>query len=280
MSFLSITQFDSFLVVEWVLLLFSIGAMGGFLSGLLGVGGGILFVPALFFTLTSLGQGEAHTMHIAVGTSLAIVLATGSTSALAHYRRGAVDMSRVRLWGVYIVGGVLAGSLFASVVNGKILGGIFASITLLISVYMAFGRETPPGEAGRHVPVVVQRGICMGIGVLSSMIGVGGAIMTIPLMSYTGMQIQRAIGTGAALGILISLPGALGYAITGLPHLDELPPWSLGYISLPAVLLIIPASMLAAPVGVKASHALPKRVLRRVFAVVLVIVSVRMFMSL
>ncbi len=271
---------DTMLIVELVLLLMAIGAAGGFLSGLLGVGGGILFVPALFFAFNSLGFGGSEIMHLAVGTSLAIVFATGSSSAIAHFKRGSVDMDRVRAWGPFIVVGVVAGSFFAAMIDGDVLKRIFSVITLLIAIYMALGRDKIAGEAVKEIALRVQRAICAFIGGVAAMIGIGGAIMTIPLMSYLGMPIQRAIGTGAALGILISLPGTMGYIVTGLAHEAQLPPYSIGYISLPAILMIIPTSILMAPIGVKAAHTLPKTMLRRIFAVILIIVSLRMFMSL
>lgn len=270
----------TFFIIELSLMLLAVGAAGGFLSGLLGVGGGVLFVPALFFTFTSLGLDQTYAMHVAVGTSLCIVFATGSTAAIAHYRRGAVDMARVRFWGPFIAAGVVSGALFAGLVEGEILKKIFAVITFVIAIYMSIGRDKAAEETPRHIPLEIQKGVCAAIGVIASMVGIGGAIMTIPMMSYIGMNMQRAIGTASALGILISLPGALGYMLTGLFHLDALPPWSLGYVSVPALLTIIPTSILMAPIGVSASHSLPKILLRRIFAVMLVIVSLRMFMSL
>jgi uncharacterized membrane protein YfcA len=260
-------------------LLLALGAAGGFLSGLLGVGGGIIFVPALFFTMTAVGTAAEQAMHLAVGTSLAVVFATGATSALGHHRRGAVDANILRNWGAFIVGGVVVGSLFASSVNGQLLKEIFAVITFLISIYMAVGSENREGRA-HNLALNIQRGICTGIGMVSSMIGVGGAILTVPMMSYIGVPMQRAVGTGAALGILISLPGCLGYMAGGAAHMADLPPFSIGYVNVLAAGMIIPSSILMAPMGVAASHKLPRKTLRRVFACLLMVVSIRMFMTL
>jgi uncharacterized membrane protein YfcA len=267
-------------VPEILSLLFAIGCVGGFLSGLLGVGGGILFVPALYFSMSALGLDSQHAMHLAVGTSLAVVFATGSVSALGHHRRGGVDVKIMKSWGMFIVGGVVIGSFFATAVNGEVLKRIFAAVTFFLSFYMAFGKERPVDHAKQFLTVKIQHGICVGIGMVSSMIGVGGAILTVPMMSYIGTPMTRAMGTGAALGMLISLPGTIGYMLAGLPHLSELPPYSAGYVNLLAVALIIPASMFMAPVGVKASHGLPHSMLRRIFAAVMLIVSIRMFMTL
>ena len=272
---------DTYLILKMMILLLTIGAVGGFLSGLLGVGGGILFVPALFFCMTAIGFDEAHAMHIAIGTSLAVVLVTGGTSAFGHYHRGGVDMDRVRAWAPALVSGVLGGAFIAGIASTGMLKASFALITFFIAVYMFFARS--PSLTPDKCPIVpgrVQRSLCAVIGTLSSMIGVGGAIMTVPFMSYMGMPIHRAVGTGAALGILISIPGTLGYMLMGLWHLDELPPYSVGYVNLLAVAMIIPASILLAPMGVQASYTLPRSILRRVFSVMLIIVSVRMFMTL
>lgn len=266
--------------IEVILLLLTIGCAGGFLSGLLGVGGGILFVPALYFAMSALGMDSQHAMHLAVGTSLAVVFATGSISALGHHRRGAVDVTIMRSWGMFIVTGVVIGSVFATAVNGEVLKRIFASVTFILSFYMAFGKERPKEKPGQYLTEKIQHGICVGIGMVSSMIGVGGAILTVPMMSYIGTPMTRATGTGAALGLLISLPGTIGYMLAGLPHLQELPPYSVGYVNFATLIFIIPASMLMAPIGVRTSHTLPHAMLRRVFAAVMLIVSVRMFMTL
>lgn len=266
-------------IPEIVLLLLCIGGVGGFLSGLLGVGGGILFVPALYFSMSAMHIDAQHAMHLAVGTSLAVVFATGSMSALAHHRRGAVDTAIMKSWGVFIIAGVILGSFFATAVNGNILKGIFAGITFILSFYMAFAKER--AQAEKHfLTQKIQHGLCVGIGMVSSMIGVGGSIITVPMMSYIGTPTTRAMGTGAALGMLISFPGSISYIIGGMPHVNELPPFSAGYVNLLAVICIIPASMLLAPIGVRASHALPHKVLKRIFAAVMLIVSVKMFMSL
>jgi uncharacterized protein len=265
-------------VIEIIALLLALGAAGGFLSGLLGVGGGGIFVPVLFFTMKAFNVGEAHAMHLAVGTSLAVVFATSSTSALGHYRRGAVDIAILKSWGGFIVAGVAVGALFASSVNGEMLKMIFAAITFVISFHMAFGREQ--AGAPHALSPALQRGLCSAIGMISSMIGVGGAVLTVPMMSYIGTPMHRTIGTGAALGILISLPGTFGYILAGLKDMAALPHWSLGYVNLLAAALIIPASMMMAPVGVSLSHRLPRQKLRRIFALVLIAVSVKMFMSL
>lgn len=270
----------SMIPAELILLLLAIGCVGGFLSGLLGVGGGIIFVPALFFSLSSLGFSEEYAMHIAIGSSLAVVMATGSMSAFSHYKRGGVDMAILRAWAVPIVIGVLLGAVVASSVKSVVLKEIFAGMTLLIALYMAFSKDRTDVVPLRFLTLTVQKGISAVIGLVSAMLGVGGAILTVPLMSYIGLPMPRAVGTGAALGVAVAVPGVLSYMVTGMLSADALPPWSIGYVNLLTVAMIIPSSMLLAPVGVRVSHNMPRAMLRRVFAAVLIIVSVRMFLSL
>ncbi len=270
----------SMIPAELIMLLLAIGCVGGFLSGLLGVGGGIIFVPALFFSLSSLGFSEDHAMHIAIGSSLAVVMATGSMSAFSHYKRGGVDIAIVRGWGPAIVVGVILGAMLASSVKSIVLKEIFACMTLLIAAYMAFSKDKAEPKPLRFLTEKVQKGVAAVIGVISAMLGVGGAILTVPLMTCIGLPMPRAVGTGAALGVAVAVPGVISYMVSGMLVSDTLPPWSIGYVNLLTVGMIIPSSMLLAPVGVRLSHNMPRAMLRRVFAVVLVIVSVRMFMSL
>jgi uncharacterized membrane protein YfcA len=270
----------SMIPADLILLLLAIGCVGGFLSGLLGVGGGIIFVPALFFSLSSLGFSEEHAMHIAIGSSLAVVAATGSMSAFSHYKRGGVDLTIVRSWGVPIVVGVILGAVVASSVKSVVLKEIFAGMTLVIALYMAFSKDRSDVLPLRFLTMTVQKFIAAVIGVVSAMLGVGGAILTVPLMSYIGLPMARAVGTGAALGVAVAVPGILSYMVAGSLGGEALPPWSIGYVNLLTVAMIIPSSMLLAPLGVKVSHNMPRAMLRRVFAAVLIIVSVRMFLSL
>lgn len=270
----------SMIPAELILLLLAIGCVGGFLSGLLGVGGGIIFVPALFFSLSSLGFSEEHAMHIAIGSSLAVVAATGSVSAFSHYKRGGIDTAILRGWGPAIVIGVILGAAVASFIKSAVLKEIFACMTLLIAFYMAFSRDRAEVKPLRWLTEKVQKAIAGFIGIVSAMLGVGGAILTVPLMTYMGLPMPRAVGTGAALGVAVAIPGIISYMVTGTLSANELPPWSIGYVNLLTVAMIIPSSMLMAPAGVKLSHNMPRAMLRRVFAVVLMIVSVRMFLSL
>ena len=271
---------DTVLMVQMTALLLTIGAVGGFLSGLLGVGGGILFVPALYFCLSAIGLTDAHAMHVAIGSSLAIISITGASAAFAHYRRGSVDTQHIKLWLPPLVTGVAVGAVFAGFVDSHILRAVFAAVTSLICLYMLFSGQMKNPNACLIIPRRVQKAVMAFVGVISSLIGVGGAVMTVPFMHLMGFPMPRAAGTGAALGMIIALPGMLFYMVTGLIHSEGLPPYSAGYVNLLAVGIIIPVSVLLAPLGVQAAHSLSRDMLRRVFAVVLLIVSLRMFMTL
>ena len=254
------------------------GAFAGFIAGLLGVGGGIVVVPALFFILGALGVSEAVRMHVAVGTSLATIIVTSLISARAHAARGAVDMALLRQWAPGIVVGVSVGSGLALLMDGRTLTGLFASIALVMAVQMAFGNpdwrvsdQPPHGLAAQAIAAV--------IGAISALMGIGGGALSIMALSLYGYPIHRAVGTAAAIGSLIGVPGTIGFILGGWGD-PAFPPLSLGYVNLLAVLLILPTSMLFAPFGAKAAHALPVRSLKSAFAIFLAATSIRMFVSI
>lgn len=261
-----------------ILTLLAVGGAGGFLSGLLGVGGGIIFVPALYFTLTTFAPEAGHVMHVAIGTSTALIQATGASSAYWHHRRGSVDFSILKSWTLAVVAGVAVGTCFASAVNGHFLKQLFASLMLLICIYMAVSKEPQTEAHGHRVSKITQRFFAAFVGMIAALLGVGGAILNIPFMTYMGLPMRKAVGTGGALAFVISLPAMIGYIITGLGA-QQLPPYSLGYVNWLALLIILPVSMVLSPIGVSISHKLPRDTLRRIFSVVLIVVSLRMFMS-
>jgi hypothetical protein len=261
-----------------ILTLLAVGGVGGFLSGLLGVGGGVIFVPALYYTLIAFSPESGHVMRVAIGTSTALILVTGASSAFWHHKKGSVDFKIIKSWAPAVVAGVAVGTYFASTVDAHFLKQLFASLMLLISIYMAVTKE-PQTEAHRHrVSKMIQRFFAAFVGMIAALLGVGGSILNIPFMTYMGMSMRKAVGTGGALAVVISLPAMTGYIMAGWSA-QQLPPYSLGYVNWLALLIILPVSMVLSPVGVHVSHKLPRNTLRRIFAVVLIIVSVRMFMS-
>lgn len=250
------------------------GAGAGLIAGLLGVGGGIVVVPALFLAFGHLEVAEAVRMKMAVGTSLATIVATAWSSARAHWQRGTVDRAFLRAYGPAIALGAWLGTLMVSSVRGPVLSGLFGVLALAIAAQIAFGN--PSRRLGDRPPEGPAR-IAIGgaIGGLSGMIGIGGGAFAVPVMSLYGFPMHRAVGTAAAVGFLIGVPGMLGFVLGGWDAPD-LPPFSLGYVSLAGLVLIAPASVLCAPLGARLAHRLDTGPLRKVFAFFLGLTALRM----
>jgi uncharacterized membrane protein YfcA len=256
-------------------LLLALGLAGGFLAGLLGIGGGIVLVPGLFFSLKLLGYPPEHLMHIAVGTSLATIIPTGLSSARAHYKKGAVKFDLVKHIGPGIVLGVMLGTALAGSLSGMALM-IFFSCALL---FFAGLMQLPPKvrEDGTHTikqPIGTIGGLV--VGTVSALMGIGGATLNVPFMTLNGVKIHNAVATSSAIGPLIALPGTIGFIIIGW-GIAGLPPFSLGFVNMLAFAVIAPAGILAAPWGVKTAHAVSVPTLRRIFSCFLIVVAMKMF---
>ncbi len=261
----------------WAPLLIGIGVLAGFLAGLLGVGGGLVLVPGLFFGFSALGYAPDHLMHLAVGTSLAIIIPTGLSSALSHHRRKAVRMDLVWRIGPGILAGVALGTFIAAQIPGAGLKLVFAVSLFFLSGLMMI--DSTRFHLARDVPgrggATLAGGV---IGMLSALMGIGGATISVPFMTLCRVPIHQAVGTASALGLVIAIPAAAGYALIGRGA-DALPPFSWGYVNLGAFFLIAPFSILAAPRGARLAHGISVHALRRVFAVFLVMISLRMLYS-
>lgn len=265
---------------EWMLVaaLVATGAVAGVLAGLLGVGGGIVIVPVLYHVFTGLGIDEAVRMHLAVGTSLATIVPTSVRSALAHRARGSLDTALLRQLLPGLLVGVVAGSLASGWLGGAALTAVFASVALLVAAQMALGDRAPalgvglPGRLGCG-------GLGLAIGGLSTLMGIGGGTLSVPLLSSLGVAMHTAVGTGAALGTVISIPGAAALVLNGWGR-EGLPAFSLGHVNLLGVALIVPATLLTTGWGVRAAHAVNAGKLRRLFALFLALTAGRMFWHL
>lgn len=258
--------------------LLTTGAVSGIAAGLLGVGGGIVIVPVLYHLFTTMGLDPDVRMHVAVGTSLATIIATSASSIRAHWRRGAVDTVLLRQWGGWIMLGVLAGTAIAGSVRGPVLSAVFATVALIVSIHMGLG--SPRRVLSETMPTGVGRAsLASVIGAVSAMMGIGGGTLSVPILTLFNYPIHRAVGSAAAIGFIIGVPGAIGFVITGWGE-PGLPPFSLGYLNLLGLALILPTSMLLAPVGAKWAHSLDTTKLRRVFAVFLAVTALRMFYAL
>lgn len=262
----------SLALLAGVLLCAGLGA--GVLAGLLGVGGGIVIVPVLSSMLGLTGTGEDVAMHVAVGTSLASIIPTAISSNRAHYQRGAVDVDLLKSWAPAVAVGVLLGAALASVAKGAALSAVFGVVALGVALYMSLVPENV--RLADHPPTGwLKNVIAATIGAISAMMGIGGGSLTVPTLALSNYPIRRAVGTSSAIGLVIAVPGALGF-IAGGWGTAGLPALSLGYVNLLGLALIVPASMWAAPFGAKLAHSIPPVWLRRAFAVFLGLTSLKM----
>jgi uncharacterized membrane protein YfcA len=270
---------DTLDLTHWIVLLsalVALGCLGGFLAGLLGVGGGIVLVPGLYHIFTWLGMPTEHLMHVCVGTSLAIIVPTGLSSALAHHKRGNVDVSNMKNLAIGIVIGVGIGTWLADILSSHALQYIFAVVILGLAALMIISLRKDI-ILSPHMPPQPWTSVAGGvIGLVSTLVGIGGATINVPFMTMCKVPIHKAIGTSSALGIFISIPAALGFMYIGLNEVGR-PPYSLGFINVPAFLLIIPSSVLLAKLGAYAAHKASVPMMRQVFAVFLVIVSLKLW---
>lgn len=260
--------------LPFILGLTATGAVSGVMAGLLGIGGGIIMVPAMVLAYQLLGYNPEVNMHVAVGTSLAVIVPTGLRSARAHAAKGAVDGRIVRLWGPYVVAASLAGGLMAGLYSAQALKLIFGGMALFIALNMALPVQRRLMERLAGVPMVNRVSAAV-IGYVSALMGVGGGSLTVPTLSAFGASIHTAVGTSSALGVMLAIPGAIGFLISGLGA-QETPLGSIGFINVPSLVLIGAMAALTAPLGVALAHRLNERLLRGVFAVFLITIGLRM----
>jgi uncharacterized membrane protein YfcA len=253
------------------------GAGAGFAGGLFGIGGGFVVVPALMLLLPLLGVVPGEVAHVAVGTSLATIIATSIRAGMSHAARNAVDQEVLVGWAPFVVIGTVFGTLLAERVSGGELALIFGLGVLGFAAYflwpahrLAEPRPLVPMPSG-----VPRAGIAGGLGFISALLGIGGGTLTTLVMTSCGNPIHRAIGTAAGMGAIIAIPATLGFMLIGFGR-PGLAWGSIGYVNLPAALTITAMSVLVAPLGVAAAHKLPPAMLRRVFGVYLIAVGVMM----
>ncbi|MEM1151437.1 MAG: sulfite exporter TauE/SafE family protein [Pseudomonadota bacterium] len=262
-------------VQHWPLLpaLALAGIAAGLVAGLFGIGGGVVIVPVLFFLFTGLGF-EEQAMHVAVATSLATIIVTSARSVMAHNARGAVDWHIVRTWSPWIILGATSGMVLAGYVPGRWLTLLFGAMAFLLAAQLFFGRpnwklaETLPSGAGRA-------GLGATIGSLSALMGIGGGTFGVSLLTVYGRAIHQAVATAAGFGVAIGVPSAIAAVLTGWGRSD-LPPFSAGFVNLPAFATISVFTVAMAPVGARLAHTLDASILRRAFGIVLALVGSRM----
>ena len=244
----------------------------GFFSGLFGIGGGIIMVPFLFHIFNSLEIDQQHTMHLAVGTSFAIIIPTAAVSVFTHHKYKAVDFNIVKNYGIFCILGVISGAIFAATINAKKLILFFSIVTFLLGIYLLLLKEK---EKNITLRIKLHLKIILGFiaGFISGPMGIGGAVMNVPILKFFGYSINRAIGSSAAIGLGIAIFGALGFLITG-NYLKTNIPMSIGFLNIPAFLVFIPITTFMARIGARTVHSLDKNKISKYFGFFLFIVSI------
>jgi uncharacterized protein len=273
-------------LVELALLLVAVGALSGFLAGVFGIGGGAILVPVFYECFRLAGVPLEVRMPLCVGTSLAIIIPTSIRSYRAHHARGAVDMEILRAWWLPVLVGVIAGSVTARYAPERLFKIVFVMVAWFAAARLLsardswrFGDDLPKG------PLMRVYGFFVGL--LATLMGVGGGLFANLLMTFYGRPIHQAVATSSVLAVLVSIPGAFGYVYAGWPVAPHYPdvlalqfPFAMGYVSLIGAVLAMPTSLLTAPLGVRAAHAMSKKTLERAYGSYLLIVGARFVISL
>lgn len=264
---------ETMLLIQMAVLLAAIGAFAGVLAGLLGVGGGIVLVPAFFYAFQTLGYDGPQLMQMCLATSLATIIVTSVRSVVGHNRKGAVDWGILRTWAPGIVIGAILGMLTVAQLRSNTLQAIFGILALIVGVYMGLGRSD--WRLGSAMPKGVTRAILSPMmGFLSVLMGIGGGSFGVPLMSLFSTPIHRAVATAAGFGVLIAVPSVAGFLL--VPMHTGVPPLTIGTVNLVAFAIVIAMTLITAPMGVRLAHAMDPKPLKRVFAIFLVLVALNM----
>ena len=249
--------------------LFATGLLSGFMAGLLGVGGGLIIVPIIANLLVWTGVNTVSPMHAAIATSLAIIVPTSFLSAYSHMRLGNVDFSAVRRLAPVIFIGAMGGGLVAELMDTANLKIIFGSLAICLSLSFFYSvviiRQGLPNQP---VPAVI--GSLLGL--ISALVGIGGGALIVPLLSSFGWALKKAVGSAALIGLVVSVPGSLGFVLVGW-NAPNLPAWSAGYVYLPAAIIVAIAAFITAPMGAKLANRIDKNKLRRIFAIFLMVIG-------
>ena len=243
----------------------------GFFAGLFGIGGGLITVPFLFFIFSSLDIDPNYVMHLAVGTSFSIIIPTSFVSVYTHNKHGAVDLQIIKSYALFVIIGVIVGTSLASIMKTKGLILFFTIVVYFLSIYLLFLKEKAQDTKPNFnlLPKIIFGFIS---GFVSAPMGIGGAVMNVPILKYFGYPINKAIGSAAAIGFFIALFGAIGFLISG-SYLDVDLPLSIGFINIPALLIFIPITTFMAKIGANAVHKIEKQKITKFFGIFLLVVG-------
>jgi len=247
----------------------------GFSAGLFGIGGGLISVPVLFYIFGALGLSNDYLMHLAVGTSFAIIVPTSVSSVLAHHKFKAVDFNIVKTYGLYAIFGAILGTIFTSTLKTEQLILFFVIVTFFLGIYLIFLKEK---KIETNLNFKTHYKIFFGFisGFISAPMGIGGAIMNVPVLKFFGFSINRAIGSAAAVGFLIATTASIGFLITG-NYKEINAPLSIGFINIPAFLIFVPITILMAKLGARTVHNIDKKLITKLFGLFNLLVSTRLF---
>ena len=243
----------------------------GFFAGLFGIGGGLISVPFLYYLFSSFGINPSYIMHLAVGTSFSIIIPTSIVSVMTHHKFKAVDFNVVKTYGGFVVVGVIFGNIFAATLNTKPLVLFFSIVLFILAFYLLFLKEN---EKNIKLKMKISSKIFFGFlsGFISAPMGIGGAVMNVPILKFFGYSINNAIGSAAAIGFLIALFGAMGFLITGI-YLDVSLPLSIGFLNIPAFLIFIPITTFMARIGARTVHKIDKQKISKYFGIFLLVIG-------
>ena len=245
----------------------------GFFAGLFGIGGGLISVPFLYYLFSSFGIDQAYIMHLAVGTSFSIIIPTSIVSVMTHHKFKAVDFSIVRSYGGFVITGVFFGTIFAAILNTKPLVLFFSIIVFILAFYLLYLKEK---EVNIKLKMKLRSKIFFGFlsGFISAPMGIGGAVMNVPILKFFGYSINNAIGSAAAIGFLIALSGAIGFLVSG-SYLNVNLPLSIGFLNIPTFLIFIPITTFMARIGAKTVHKIDKKKISKYFGFFLLIIGLK-----
>ena len=245
----------------------------GFVAGLFGIGGGLITVPFLYYIFNTAGINQDYIMHLAVGTSFAIIIPTSTVSVMTHHKFKAVDFDIVKSYGIYVVLGVIFGTIFAASLKTKSLVLFFSIIILLLGIYLLLLKEK---ETNITLEIKLHLKVILGFlaGFISAPMGIGGAVMNVPILKFFGYSINKAIGSAAAIGFLIALFGATGFLISG-SYLNTNLPLSIGFLNIPAFLIFIPITTFMARIGARTVHKIDKNKISKYFGIFLLVIAVK-----
>ena len=250
----------------------STALLAGFLAGFFGIGGGIITVPMLYYIFQTLDIDSNFIMHLAIGTSFSIIVPTAVMSVFTHYKHGAVDFSVLRSYGLFVVIGVIVGTVISANLHTKSLVLFFSIVLYFLAFNIFFIKEKP--DIKKKFTLITKTILGFISGFVSSLMGIGGAIINVPILKYSGFTINKAIGSAAAIGFLIALCGTLGFLVSGT-YLKVNLPFSIGFLNIPAFFIFFPITAFMARLGAKASHRINKKKMTKYFGLFLVVIGTR-----